>query len=170
MQPARVYGHDRIHIGSDVTIFPNAFLSVVETHDGRSFGAKLVIGDRCQLGRDLVVACFGAVEIGPDVLAADRVFIGDTYRDYRDPSTPIRQQPLVEPRPVKIGAGAFLGINCCIMPGVTIGDRAYVGAGAVVTSDVPSLSVVVGNPATVVREYDPSADAWTAAAHRLTPG
>lgn len=51
-----------------------------------------------------------------------------------------------------VGKRCFIGVNAIIMPGITIGDEVVVGAGAVVTKDVPSNCVVVGNPAKVIRE------------------
>lgn len=150
----------RVEIGSGVTIMPGAWLSVVEEHLGRRYEPRLRIGDRAWLGRDIVIACMGLVEIGADVLTADRVFVGDTYHGYRDPQRPIAQQAMSEPRPVRIGAGAFLGVGSIVLPGVTIGENGYVGAGAVVTSDVPARAVVAGNPARVIRRWDDAAGAW----------
>jgi acetyltransferase-like isoleucine patch superfamily enzyme len=54
-------------------------------------------------------------------------------------------------KPVRIGAGADIGVNAVILPGVTVGDGAIVGAGAVVTRDVPPFSIVVGVPARFLR-------------------
>jgi acetyltransferase-like isoleucine patch superfamily enzyme len=54
-------------------------------------------------------------------------------------------------RGVRIGRDARLGANCTVLPGVHIGERALIGAGAVVTRDVPAEAVVVGNPARVVK-------------------
>jgi acetyltransferase-like isoleucine patch superfamily enzyme len=156
--PLRVVSPERIHIGCDVRIRPNAWFSVASGRPGT--GPLLSIGDRAVLGADLVVACTGRVEIGPDVMTSDRVFIGDTYHEYRDVSRPIRDQGLVAPSPVVIGAGAFLGIGAIVLPGVTIGENAYVGAGAVVTRDVPARSVAVGNPARVVSHWDAATRAW----------
>lgn len=51
-----------------------------------------------------------------------------------------------------IGKQCFIGANAIIMPGITIGDNSIVGAGAVVTKDVPNNSIVAGNPAKVIRE------------------
>lgn len=55
--------------------------------------------------------------------------------------------------PVHIGNDVFIGVNCIIMPGVTIGSRVVIGAGSIVTKDVPDNSVAVGNPARVVSSY-----------------
>lgn len=161
VEPATVLARHRIHVGSGVTINAGSWLSVVEEHGGRRYAPVLRVGDGTQLGHDLVIACIGEVTIGREVLASDRVFIGDTYHDFRDPDTAILHQPLADPRPVRIGDGAFLGVNAVVLPGVTIGDRAYVAAGAVVTADVPANTVVAGNPARVIRRWDPQARTWT---------
>ncbi len=155
--PALVIGPGRIAVGEGVVLHPGAFLSVVGPEQGPGCDGRLVIGDGVQIGHALVVACAGRVEIGPRVLVSDRVFIGDTYHEYRDPGRPVLDQGLRDPRPVRIGSGAFLGIGAIVLPGVSVGENAYVGAGAVVTSDVPARAVAVGNPARVVRQWDGSA-------------
>jgi acetyltransferase-like isoleucine patch superfamily enzyme len=155
--PARVTTPEAIHIGAGVIINEHSWISVVEAVPGHT--PKLTIGDRTLIDRLLHLACVGEVEIGEDALIAERVLIGDTYHDYTDPDEPILQQA-VAPRKVTIERGAHLGFGAIIMPGVTVGEQALVGAGAVVTRDVPSLSVVVGNPARVVRRFDRERRAW----------
>jgi len=155
--PALILGHRLIDIGRDVVVHPGAFLSVVDERDGHDRTGHLRIGDGVRIGADMVIACSGSIEIGDEVLTADRVYIGDTYHQYRDVTRPVLHQGLGDPRPVVIGRGAFLGINCAILPGVTIGEGACVGANAVVTSDVPDHALAVGNPARVVRRWDGSA-------------
>ena len=56
-------------------------------------------------------------------------------------------------RKVKIGEGVWLGTHVVVLPGVTIGDNSAVGAGAVVTKDIPNHSKAVGVPASVIREW-----------------
>lgn len=156
--PALIIGHERIEIGDDVVIHPGAFVSVLGEHEGEHYDGALEIGSGVRIGNDVVLACCGRIKIGDGVLTADRVFIGDTYHEYRDVARPVLAQGLHDPRPVSIGAGAFLGIGCAVLPGVTIGEGAYVGANAVVVADVPPHAVVVGNPARVVRRWD--GQAW----------
>ena len=152
--PAMILGHERIHVGEDVRILPRAFLSVGGEREGDCEDARLVIGDRVRIGFDMVIACCGSIAIGDDVLTADRVFIGDTYHEYRDVTRPIAHQGAHPPQPVSIGRGAFLGVGCTVLQGVEVGEGAFVGAGAVVTRDVPPFSVVVGNPARVIRHWN----------------
>jgi acetyltransferase-like isoleucine patch superfamily enzyme len=165
-EPFTVSCAERITVGANVNIAAGSWLSVVDRYLERSYDPSLVIGDGTSLGPDIVIACIGRIEIGPRVLTASRVFIGDTYHDYRDPHTAIADQPMRDPAPVRIGAGAFLGIGSIVLPGVNVGERAYVAGGAVVTSDVPPNTVVAGNPARVVKRWDDRSQCWVSAVGR----
>jgi serine acetyltransferase len=156
--PSRVLRPERVFLGDDVQVLEHSFLSVVEAVPGHL--PTLRIGDRTKIGRFALIACVGNVDIGPDVLTSDRVFIGDTYHGYEDPDLPVRSQPMAAPQAVTIEEGAFLGVGAVVLMGVTIGAHAYVGAGAVVTEDVPPRTVVVGNPARVVRRWDEETSKW----------
>lgn len=151
---------ERIDVGADVYIGAGSWLSVVDEHLGCRYDPHLVIGNGVSLGPGIVISCTGRVEIGDRVLATSRVFIGDSYHDYRDPDAAVTDQPMSDPDPVCIGSGAFLGIGAIILPGVTVGQHAYVGAGAVVTSDVPPRAVVAGNPARIIRRRYADRQAW----------
>jgi acetyltransferase-like isoleucine patch superfamily enzyme len=160
--PARVTSPECIEIGRGVVIHEHAWLSVVPVIEGMR--PVLRIGDNSSIGRMCHIACVGEIVIGRDVLTAERVFIGDTYHDYADPDTAVLHQPMAHPAPVSIGDGAFLGIGSVILQGVSVGARAYVAAGAVVTSDVAPGVVVVGNPARPVRRWDEATEEWVAIA------
>jgi acetyltransferase-like isoleucine patch superfamily enzyme len=86
--------------------------------------------------------------------------IGDTYHRYDDPDLPIIKQPMSAPQSVRIERGVHIGLGVMIMAGVTVGEHAYLGAGSVVTRDVPPRTVVVGNPARAVRRYNRDTGAW----------
>jgi acetyltransferase-like isoleucine patch superfamily enzyme len=164
--PARVTMPEAIHLGAGVVINEHSWISVVEAVPGHS--PKLTIGDRTLIDRLLHVACVGEIEIGEDVLIAERVLIGDTYHDYTDPDAHIRHQA-VPPRKVTIERAAHVGMAAIVMPGVTIGEFALVGAGAVVTRDVPARAVVVGNPARVVRWFDAEREQWVSVPYSDAP-
>lgn len=156
--PARVTLPSSIFLGDGITILERSFVSVVAAVDGVT--PKLTIGDRTQIGAQSHIACVGEIEIGPEVLTAARIFIGDTYHRYQDPDVPVLDQPMASPEKVTIGRGSFLGIGSAVLMGVTLGEHVYVGAGAVVTSDVEPHTLVVGNPARPVRRWDRLAEAW----------
>lgn len=159
--PARVANPQWIAIGDEVVLHEGAWLSVVRADSATV--PRLEIGDRARIGRFAHIACAGEVRIGPEVLAADMIFIGDTHHGFADPARPVSHQPLAPPRPVVIERGAFLGIRATVLEGVTIGENAYVAAGAVVVDDVEPRTVVAGNPARPVRRWDPAAEAWVRA-------
>ena len=158
--PAVIHSPHRIEIGSRVILHANAFLSVVEEHNGRRHRPRLRIGDGTSFGYNLWVSCVGEIEIGDEVLAGHNILITDTYHEYMDPDVAIMRQPMAEPQPVRIGSGTHLGPNVAVLAGVTIGERAFIAAGAVVTRDVPDNAVAVGNPARVIRRYDRARGAW----------
>jgi acetyltransferase-like isoleucine patch superfamily enzyme len=156
--PARVSLPSSIFLGDDISILERGFLSVVAAVPGVT--PKLTIGDRTSIGAQSHVACVGEIEIGPEVLTAARIFIGDTYHGYEDPALPVLDQPMAVPEKVTIGRGSFLGIGSAVLMGVTVGEHAYVAAGAIVTADVEPRTLVVGNPARPVRRWDGSREEW----------
>jgi acetyltransferase-like isoleucine patch superfamily enzyme len=158
--PARVSRPDAISIGDDVTILEHAWLSVEAAVPGVQ--PELVFGDGCHIGRFVHIACVGTITFGRGVVTSDRVFIADTYHDYLDTSRPVLDQPMAPPKAVHVGDGAFLGVGCAVLLGVTVGAQAYVGAGAVVTGNVAPRTLVVGNPARAIREWDDTTATWIA--------
>jgi len=64
---------------------------------------------------------------------------------------PMCQQGFTDGKPVSIGNDVWIGIRVTILPGVTIGDHSVIGAGAVVTKDVPEYAIVGGSPARILR-------------------
>jgi acetyltransferase-like isoleucine patch superfamily enzyme len=158
--PLNIWNRHRIALGEDVLIEKGARFAVAETSIAESKEILLTIGNRTHFGQRMIIVCAGSVVIGDDVLAADNVFICDTYHEYRNISKPVAAQGNSPPRPVRIGDGAFLGVYSVILPGVQIGKGAYIGAGAVVTRDIPAHCVAVGNPARVVRYWDHTQGAW----------
>ena len=97
---------------------------------------------------------------GRNVLVATNVLLTDSLHCYEDPSVPIMRQPVVSNGPVVIEDDCWLGFGCVVLPGVVVGMHSVVGANAVVVSSVPPFSVVVGSPARVVRQWNPSTAQW----------
>ena len=104
----------------------------------------VAIGARCRIQANAYVTAYTTIEddvfIAPCVVTTNDNFMGRTERRHA-----LRRGPTIRRR-ARIGGGAVL------LPGVEIGEEAFVGAGAVVTKDVPPRAVVVGNPARVIRQ------------------
>jgi acetyltransferase-like isoleucine patch superfamily enzyme len=112
----------------------------------------------------------GAIEIGNHCLISWRVVLMDSYRlpfDVARRRGRLEEAALAKrrclphgesARPIVIGNSVWIGFDACVLPGVTIGDGAVVGARSVVMEDVPPNTVVVGNPARFVRKLDPASD------------
>ena len=99
----------------------------------------------------------GEITIGDDVMVGPNVsFITASH-----PISPrLRKKKLQYNKPIRIGTNVWIGSNVVILPGVTIGDNSVIGAGAVVTKDVPSNVVVVGNPSKILREITKEDDLY----------
>ena len=103
----------------------------------------LRVGARVSINAFVHIWALGGVTIGDDTLIASHVAITSLTHDPRAELFSASQ----ETRPVVIGRNVWIGTHAVILPGVTIGDGAIIGAGAVVTRDVAARTVVVGVPA-----------------------
>jgi maltose O-acetyltransferase len=115
---------------------------------GRAARRNLKIGVRCYINHGCLFDALASIDIGDEVSFGHEVLI--TTSAHRI-GAPERRGGLVEPEPVRIGDGAWLGSRAIILPGVEVGDGAIVAAGAVVTRSVPPNVVVGGTPARVIR-------------------
>lgn len=110
----------------------------------------LYIGDNTGVGIGSIV--IGPVAIGANCRTGQYVFISGENRIHSGTESGVVESSSgVSVKPVKIGNGVWIGSNVVILPGVTIGDACIIGAGSVVTKDIPSGSVAVGNPARVLK-------------------
>ena len=111
--------------------------SRIEIGDNSGIGENCQIPDNTKIGRDVMM--------GPDVL-----IVGKNH-NYEDLKIPMRLQGAKEAAPVIIGDDTWIGARVIILPGVNIGEGAIVGAGAVVTKDIPPYAICAGNPARIVK-------------------
>jgi acetyltransferase-like isoleucine patch superfamily enzyme len=148
---AALFGERYIEVGAGTVLGPYVSLSagVSPAHE-LGDRAVVTIGDRCLIGKGSGIVGHERIEIGDDVFTGHQVYITDANHGYGDPDLPIGRQ-FAPPQPVRIGSGSWLGHGSIVLPGVTIGRHVVVGAGSVVTGDLPDFAVAVGNPARVVR-------------------
>lgn len=113
-------------------------------------GKKFIsIGSNSSIGEYSHVWGHGGLFIGNNVLIAAHCCISTLNHNY---SCPIITLGGITSKPVVIEDDVWLGYNVVVLPGVTIGQGSVIGAGSVVTKDIPPYSVVVGNPAKVVKK------------------
>lgn len=115
------------------------------------------IGDRSRIGIGNVV--IGPVNIGNDVILAQNIVMSGLNHVYEDINTPIHLQAVTMDT-INIEDECWLGANVVVTAGVTIGKHSVVAAGAVVTKDIPPNSIAVGNPARVIKQYNPESKKW----------
>ncbi|NWF95445.1 MAG: acyltransferase [Candidatus Thorarchaeota archaeon] len=141
---------DRVSIGSFVMI--DAF--------SRLEGGKGIrIGNRCHITSGCVLNGGGGIWIGDNVAIASGSKIYSATDSWGDGKRMTAMAPRAERAVVegtiRIHDDAFIGLNSIVLPGVTIGEGAVVGAGSVVTKDIPPWKFVVGSPARVIQDRPP---------------
>lgn len=140
------------HIGDNTRIW--AFAHVLP---GARLGADCNVCDHVFIENDVVVGdrvtIKGGVQLWDGVELEDDVFVGPNATFTNDAFPRSKQRPAAFARTV-VRRGASIGANATILPGLTIGERAMVGAGAVVVRSVPPNAIVCGNPARIVGYVD----------------
>lgn len=145
----------RITIGDDCLI--EGILVTEADH------SQIIIGNNVFVGGETIVDCVQQITVDDDVLISYRCIISDC--DNHNIRYSIRKHDLAEWKqggrsdwsltpqaPVHIKKGAWIGTSVIILKGVTIGEGAIIGAGSVVTKDVPDWTIAAGNPARVIKE------------------
>ena len=117
----------------------------------------IIIGDRTRIGLGNTV--IGPVLIGNDVNLAQNIVLSGLNHNYKDISQTIKAQG-VSTSTICIEDDVWIGANSAVLAGVVIGRHSVIGAGSVVTRDIPPYSVALGNPAKVIRMYDPKTGEW----------
>ena len=111
--------------------------------------ARLTLGDRVGLSSSTIVAG-NSIEIGEDtILGAGSMVLDNDFHAIGSGFSWLTEYSK-NSKPVKIGRGCFIGARSIILKGVTLGDRVVIGAGSVVTKDVPAYTIAAGNPARIV--------------------
>jgi acetyltransferase-like isoleucine patch superfamily enzyme len=156
--PRRTLTNVRLGAGVRICDFVNAY--GCEIGDNTKVGPFVEIQKNARIGRSCKISshtfiCEG-VEIEDEVFVGHNVsFINDKLPRAANPDGSLQTETDWKVVPTRVKKGASIGTSATILCGVTIGERAVVGAGSVVTRDVPDGAVVAGNPARPLRRRSP---------------
>jgi acetyltransferase-like isoleucine patch superfamily enzyme len=117
----------------------------------------VIIGDRTFIGMSNVI--IGPVKMGNDIMLAQNIVVSGLNHGYEDVNVPPSKQKVIC-KQINIADDVWIGANCVITAGVSIGKHSIIGAGSVVTKDIPDFSIAVGNPAKVIKVYNHVSKTW----------
>lgn len=147
-------GERYISVGEECYIGKDVQLTATDSFEGQVFSPEITIGDNCSIHDYAHVTAINRISIGNNVRTGKNVLITDNAHGASDPTlleTAPNYRPLYSKGAVVIEDNVWIGAKSSIMPGVTIGRGAIIGAGSVVTKDIPPYALAAGNPAKVIK-------------------
>ena len=149
-------GQRRIKIGSHTSFGHHCVLGCWEHYgENEHYEPEIIIGDHCSIGEYCHFTAINKITIGDGLLTGRFVYIGDNAHgglSREEANTPPAKRHLTSKGEIKIGRNVWIGDKVSIFSGVTIGDNVIIGAGSIVTHDVPSNCMVAGMPAKMLKE------------------
>ncbi len=154
---AKIIGWANCSFGSNAVIGARTWINVSIRRRGEH---RVVIGDNTFIGQDNFITTGDSVRFGPYCLTgAHCSFVGASHI-IDDPLRPYATTGVTAANCIDIGANCFFGTGAMVLGNVTIGHGSIIGARAVVRKDVPPFSMVVGDPARIVKHYDFTNKRW----------
>lgn len=147
-------GERYMSVGESCYIGKLVQLTATDSFGEQRFDPKIVIGDNCSIGDFSHVTAINEIRLGNNVRMGKGILITDNSHGVSDAEMldiAPNHRPLVSKGPVIIDDNVWIGAKSCIMPGVHIGKGAIIGAGSVVTKDIPPAAIAAGTPAKVIR-------------------
>lgn len=151
-------GSRRIRIGKRTSIQAYSILGAWERYgQDEHYEPEIIIGNDCNIGEFCHITAINKITIGDGVLTGRFVYIGDNAHgglSLEEADVPPARRHLTSKGEIRIGRNVWIGDKVSIFGGVTIGDNVIIGAGSIVTHDIPSNSMVAGMPAKIVKELE----------------
>ena len=161
-----------VRLGDSVLIDEGTWIQIARDLS-QSGEPAVIIESGCELGRGCHIHAKNRVHIERDVMISNSVLIMDCNHAYEDLSLPIARQGYTEGGTIRIGQGSWIGEGAAIVCSkgeLVLGRNCVVAANAVVSRSFPPHSIIIGNPAAIIRRFDPEQNAWVIGAPRSKLG
>lgn len=156
----RINKYKYLNVGDNCRIGNDCRIGFFSSFFGQEYNPRLQIGNNVYLSDFVSFLCADEIIIGDNVLMASYITItSENHGINPEDERGYAKQPL-EAKKVKINEGVWIGEHVIILPGVEIGKKSIVAAGAVVTKNVPEYVIVAGNPAKIIKRYNFDSKSW----------
>ncbi len=152
-----VIGWSNVSIGNNCIVGENSWLNV--NHKSKNF-KNIEIRDNCYIGKRVTISSAKQILIKNYCLIADDCkFLGANH-NYKNPLVPYAITGASDKETILIGVNVWIGNTSCVLGSVKIGHGSVIGAGSVVTKDIPPFCIAVGNPCKVIKTFDFEKNKW----------
>ena len=154
---AQFIGADYIEIGHRSIVSEGCWFNV---SDRSGTEPRILIGDHCIISRRVFMNSGKRIVFGPHCLIGNESnFLGADH-DFSDPFRPFLVAPSPSGEEITVEGNCWMGSNCIVLKGVTIGFGCVIGAGSMVTKSIPPLSVAIGSPCRAIKRFRISQKMW----------
>lgn len=156
----RINSFQGLIIGNNVSIGTDSRFLLVSHYHGGHYNPEISIGDGVSIENRFSALSAAPITIGNHCLIASDVMISFENHGMNPENTNSYAELPLESKSVKIGDGCWIGEKACVCPGVELGERCIVAAGAVVAKSFPAFSLVGGVPAKMIKQYNSTVHKW----------